>query len=192
MALRSGYYGLKKSAINALMSLASTTAGMKIIKSFGDGLNLTNAGKLNLTAATENKLGGVKVGDGLSIEDGVLSADSTGLSVELIYDGNGDPAALETNVSLINEKEFDDYDIIVSIIGQPDDGGISSGHTEKQFISFRSMWDSGVKQSFEGYGQRNLAVSFDTTNNTFNYTSSAGSEGDGYKMRIYKMYGVKL
>ena len=60
------------------MALALQTAGMKIIKSFGDGLNLTNAGKLNLTAATANKLGGVKVGDGLSIDDGVLSADNVG------------------------------------------------------------------------------------------------------------------
>ena len=78
MALRAGYYGLKGSVKKALEKLAGDTVGMKIIKSFGDGLNLTNAGKLNLTAATAQKLGGVKVGSGLSIIDGVLDCTVTG------------------------------------------------------------------------------------------------------------------
>lgn len=78
MALRSGYYGLKKSAITALQTLLNNVSGMKIIKSFGDGLKLSNAGKLSLEAATDTKMGGFKVGSGLSMEDGVLSATATG------------------------------------------------------------------------------------------------------------------
>ena len=69
MSLKAGYIGIKKSMLGLINSLASA----KIIKSFGDGLNLTSAGKLNLTAATASKLGGVKVGEGLSIDNGVLS-----------------------------------------------------------------------------------------------------------------------
>lgn len=79
MALRAGYYGLKNSVKKKLEKLAADMAGAKIIKSFGDGLNLTSTGKLNLTAATASKIGGVKVGEGLNISDGgVLSSDGSG------------------------------------------------------------------------------------------------------------------
>ena len=47
MALRSGYYGLKNATRKALIKLASDVEGMKVIKSIGDGLKLTQAGKLN-------------------------------------------------------------------------------------------------------------------------------------------------
>lgn len=74
MALRAGYYGLKHSLISKLQSMATA----KIIKTIGTGLNLTNAGKLNVTAASASALGGVKVGEGLEINDGVLSVTTTG------------------------------------------------------------------------------------------------------------------
>ena len=74
MALKAGYIGIKKSMLGLINSLASA----KLIKSFGDGLNLTSAGKLNMTAATASKIGGVKVGEGLEITDGVLNVTSTG------------------------------------------------------------------------------------------------------------------
>ena len=74
MALRSGYYGLKNATKKILEKLAVDTAGMKIIKSFGDGLSLSNAGKLSVTAGSASKIGGFKVGSGLSVNDGVLSA----------------------------------------------------------------------------------------------------------------------
>lgn len=78
MALKAGYIGIKKSMLGLINSLGSA----KIIKSFGDGLNLTNAGKLNMTAASASKIGGVKVGEGLSIDNGVLSAAGGGLVYE--------------------------------------------------------------------------------------------------------------
>ena len=75
MSLKAGYSGIKKSMIGLINSLSST----KLIKSFGDGLNLTNAGKLNLTAATASKLGGIKVGEGLEINSsGLLSVNISG------------------------------------------------------------------------------------------------------------------
>lgn len=74
MALKAGYIGIKKTMLGLINSLSSA----KLIKSFGDGLNLTNAGKLNMTAATASKIGGVKVGEGLEISDGVLNVTITG------------------------------------------------------------------------------------------------------------------
>ena len=110
MALKAGYQGVKKSMIDALKSLS----GMKVIKSFGDGLNLTSAGKLNLTAAASNKLGGIKVGTGLSIDDGVLSADATGIEVKtLSYTGDGTSTS---TIDFSNEDELPS--VILGICGE--------------------------------------------------------------------------
>lgn len=73
MALKAGYIGIKKSMLGIINGLASA----KLIKSFGDGLNLTQAGKLNMTAATTSKIGGVKIGEGLNINDGVVSVSAS-------------------------------------------------------------------------------------------------------------------
>lgn len=89
MALRAGYYGLKNSVKRTLEKLASDIAGMKIIKSFGEGLNLTDAGKLNLTAATADKLGGVKVGSGLLIDEGVLSTSAESIDFSTTEQATG-------------------------------------------------------------------------------------------------------
>ena len=109
MALKAGYYGVKKSVARAINDLITTVSGMKIIKSFGDGLNLTQQGKLNLTAATASKMGGVKVGDGLSINEGVLSADARGLTIDVLYDNENTsiPATIEL------AHPYTDYKFIV-------------------------------------------------------------------------------
>ena len=78
MALRAGYYGLKNTVKKKLEKLAADTSGMKIIKTIGDGLNLTDAGKLNVKAATASALGGIKVGEGLEIVNGVLNVTISG------------------------------------------------------------------------------------------------------------------
>lgn len=106
MALRAGYYGLKNSVKKKLEKLAADTTGMKIIKTIGDGLNLTNAGKLNVTAATASKIGGVKVGDTLTIEDGVLDVVGAGMVVDTLYTqepGNVPAEAIEL------EHPYTDY-----------------------------------------------------------------------------------
>lgn len=87
MALRSGYYGLKGSVKKVLEELAGNVSGMKIIKSFGDGLSLSNAGKLNLQAATSDKIGGIKVGSGLAIDNGVLSVSGGSGAPTVLHDG---------------------------------------------------------------------------------------------------------
>lgn len=80
MALRAGYIGIKKS----MLGLINTLGSAKLIKSVGDGLNLNNSGKLTMTPATTNKIGGVKVGDGLMIEDGYIKV--AGAAGGLIYE----------------------------------------------------------------------------------------------------------
>ena len=49
MALKAGYYGIKKSLFSILESLS----GAKIIKTIGNGLNLTDAGSLSCDIDTE-------------------------------------------------------------------------------------------------------------------------------------------
>lgn len=74
MALKAGYQGVKKALLDAVKNLS----GALVIKSLGDGFNLTNAGKLNMTAATASKMGGFKVGENLEMSNGVLSAKGGG------------------------------------------------------------------------------------------------------------------
>lgn len=79
MALRAGYIGLKKGIAAGISDLISKSSGAKWIKSFGDGLNLSDAGELDLEAASASKIGGVKVGEGLEItEAGVLNVTVSG------------------------------------------------------------------------------------------------------------------
>ena len=75
MALKAGYIGIKKSWLGLLNSLN----GAKVIKTIGDGLSLTNKGKLSVTAATASKLGGVKIGSGINVApDGTINAEGVG------------------------------------------------------------------------------------------------------------------
>ncbi len=76
MALRAGYYGVKKSVLAAISNLS----GAKIIKSIGDGLKLTNAGKLSCDIDT----------DTMEFKAGKLSAKNLGGGVKYkVYQGQG-------------------------------------------------------------------------------------------------------
>lgn len=79
MALKAGYIGLKKGIAAGISDLISKSSGAKWIKSFGDGLDLSDAGELDLEAASASKIGGIKVGEGLEItENGVLNVTVSG------------------------------------------------------------------------------------------------------------------
>lgn len=75
MALRAGYYGVKKSVLDAIAGMA----GSKIIKSIGDGLKLTNAGKLSCDIDT----------DTMTFKSGKLSAKNTAGVKCKVYQGQG-------------------------------------------------------------------------------------------------------
>lgn len=106
MALKAGYMGIKKSMLGLINSISSA----KIIKTIGDGLNLTNAGKLNVTAATASKIGGIKVGSGLSIDDGVLSAEEV---TSWKYDVSGTSYKAGTYIDS-NGVEHDVKEVIIT------------------------------------------------------------------------------
>lgn len=75
MALRAGYYGVKKNVVSAIAGLS----GAKIIKTIGDGLKLTNAGKLSCDIDT----------DTMEFKAGKLSAKNSGGVKYKLYQGQG-------------------------------------------------------------------------------------------------------
>ena len=98
MALRAGYYGIKKSVLAAISNLS----GAKVIKSIGDGLKLTSAGKLSCDIDT----------DTLEFKSGKLSVKG-GYNAELLYN-NGEYSA---NINFTDGKNIDDYDQLIVYIG---------------------------------------------------------------------------
>ena len=102
MALRAGYYGIKKSVLAAISNLS----GAKIIKSIGDGLKLTSAGKLSCDIDTNT----------MEFKAGKLSAKG-GFTKDLLY-GNEIIAHPPTQNSSIQLAEaFTDYDFILVVGG---------------------------------------------------------------------------
>lgn len=102
MALRAGYYGVKKSVLAAISNLS----GAKIIKSIGDGLKLTSAGKLSCDIDS----------DTLEFKSGKLSVKG-GFTKDLLY-GNEVitfPPAQSTSIQL--SEAFTDYDLLLVVGG---------------------------------------------------------------------------
>lgn len=95
MALRAGYYGVKKSVLDAIAGMV----GSKIIKSIGDGLKLTSAGKLSCDIDTDTmafKSGKLSVKNAAGVKckvyqgqggtDTVITLDDTPSSIIAIYE----------------------------------------------------------------------------------------------------------
>lgn len=203
MALKAGYKGIKKNVLDSLLTLL----GSVVIKEIGDGLTLDSDGELS---ADIND-----VGDGLTLsESGTASVDidtdtmefteggklkakiTSGFSMEQIYNGNGEPAATGADVSLISDKHFSDYDLIILDISQPEDGGISGYNNSS--CNQKVIWLNDPaflltkKYCCGDYFQRSIIFTLDLEHDTFNYTSAANQESSGYAMRIYAIQGVKF
>ena len=97
MALRAGYYGIKKNVLAAISNLS----GAKIIKSIGDGLKLTSAGKLSCDIDT----------DTMEFKAGKLSAKGKG-SLDLIA-GTNVISEMTALMTLDISEDVDDYDAII-------------------------------------------------------------------------------
>lgn len=117
MALKAGYYGLKSAIKRKLEKLAADSEGMLVIKSLGDGLNLTDQGELDITItgsfdySTTEFDTGQKWIDGKEIYGKVLTgvtvgygsygtAVDTGVKIDKIIDmfsptPNGDGAVID-------------------------------------------------------------------------------------------------
>ena len=75
MALRAGYYGVKKNVLSAINKLS----GAKIIKTIGDGLKLTTAGKLSRDIDSET----------MEFKNGKLAAKSKSWDYSIIEVNTG-------------------------------------------------------------------------------------------------------
>ena len=75
MALRAGYYGIKKNVLDVISKLS----GAKVIKTIGDGLKLTTAGKLSCDIDAET----------MEFKNGKLAAKSTGFDFSTVEFNTG-------------------------------------------------------------------------------------------------------
>ena len=104
MALRAGYYGVKKSMLAAISSLA----GAKIIKTIGNGLNLSNAGTLKVDIDA----------DTMEFINGKLAVKSAGFDIKTLeYTGDGETSST-IDFSNVTEKPK----MILGITGVSSDG----------------------------------------------------------------------
>lgn len=105
MALRAGYYGVKKNVLSAIAGLS----GAKIIKTIGDGLKLTSAGKLSCDIDSET----------MEFKSGKLAAKiPTSETVKTItYTGDGElTSTIDFSAAEVLPKQ------ILSITGQSASG----------------------------------------------------------------------
>lgn len=105
MALRAGYYGIKKNVLSAISGLS----GAKIIKTIGDGLKLTAAGKLSCDIDSET----------MEFKSGKLSAKIPTIEAvkTITYTGDG------TGTSTIDFSALDELPKqILGITGQSASG----------------------------------------------------------------------
>lgn len=187
MALRAGYYGLKNVTKKALEKLVSDVAGMKIIKSFGDGLNLTNAGKLNLVAGSEQKIGGFKVGSGLAVDDGVLSVSGGSSKYDLLHGSTTMPDYATASASVDLSSVIDDYDTLL----------ITVGFTEQTKILFTFPVDISELKQCDSNPAASGKVLYLTLNASANQVILVGYDNGSLKFSygtltgLYSIRGIK-
>lgn len=143
MALRAGYYGVKRNMIDFIKSLN----GAKVIKTIGDGLKLTSAGALSVDINTET----------MEFLNGKLSAKSTGGGLTIIekdwalFDG--------INYIKLPFTVNADYKISVAFDMLEDSLQAVYGNTVNDYVShltrYSNKWycsDGDSPANFEGSG----------------------------------------
>lgn len=185
MALRAGYYGLKKSVVRKLMDLSESL----IIKRLGAALSLTSAGELRIRNATNNQSGIVQPdGDTLVIENGLLQVREAGsvfLREELFT------ANARVTVAILN-KNADDYDYLEILLRND---GSSDNQLSSSFIIPASrlaqipyVSDSNVNPHLllSYWGGIGFSLGYNSTNNALHMW--------GFNNAVYleKVYGIKL
>lgn len=104
MALKSGYIGIKKSMLGLINNLSSS----KLIKSIGNGLSMTTAGKLSANIDS----------DTMEFKNGKLAAKITsGYEADVLFGSltYTYPASTATSIEL--SESFEEYDAICVICG---------------------------------------------------------------------------
>lgn len=166
MALRAGYYGIKSSVKKTLETLAADVAGMKIIKSFGESFNLTPAGKLNLLTASESRVGGVKVGNGLTMVDGVLSTSGGAFTITPLISG-----VISAAGEIIVSDDITNYDILEFVVRSTADGRTVAGHIAVSTFVSQFPYSTNVSDpnyDVQAYGGEYTRITAGQTNTTLN------------------------
>lgn len=182
MALRSGYYGLKNVTKKILEKLAADTEGMKIIKSFGDGLSLSDSGELDMTAGSASKIGGFKVGDNLEVdENGALNCTVDGGGIVL--------STTEHPVGTYNGKVLYEKTVTGTLPGGTGskDFALPSGVTEIPLIMGRASIGTPKRPLpvFEGSVYK---VGINVINNAKTAVSIYYNDTSGWEIELYYFY----
>lgn len=114
MALKAGYYGIKKSVLDKLLQMS----GALIIKSLGTALSLSDAGELSVSAASDTAPGVVQPdGETIFIENGLLKATASQYTKDLLYgsDTITYPPTQLSDYTLLHDIK--DYDVIMFVTG---------------------------------------------------------------------------
>lgn len=186
MALRAGYYGLKKSAIDALKTAASMIAGMANIKTIGDGLTLSDQGEL---AANIDS-------DTMEFKDHKLAAkipESHNYVCDELYRSLTYSAA--PDFTFPSGKDLDSYDQLMFLVGGIT--GISSDQNACPMII-----DVGVMRVIAPYSNTTIATTsphiFEAvyTDNSLRFTLNENEDGlivnqSGNRSGIVGVYGIK-
>ena len=129
MALKAGYYGVKKNVLDELEKLD----GAKIIKSVGAGLNFSDAGQLSCKSATANQAGIAKSTDyigsdvtlTLPLMKSIDSETGAVASLYIVYDNEPDDG---TSTNLISSKGvYDAFKDFIQIETTTDSVTIAAG-----------------------------------------------------------------
>ena len=155
----------------------------------GDGIDITND-VISLETASANDIGGIKVGDGLSIdENGVLSTigggagNASGVQVTELY--VNDSGANTGNIILSNS--YKNYDFIgFNFSWEAESPASNNPIQNSSIVSVQQLEDSKVgKFSIHGFGSRSTHfIIVDDT--TFNCTATENGQ------KISKIYGIKF
>lgn len=106
MALKAGYNGIKKNVLDKLLQMS----GALIIKSLGTALSLSDAGELRVRNASDSHSGVVQPdGVTISVVDGKLVAQGSGLQRENVFTGEAHATGSVTLTSSIENANFIEF-----------------------------------------------------------------------------------
>lgn len=132
MALRAGYYGIKKTFKDAIESLIANMSDMVIIKSLDDALSLSDAGELSVDDASTSGKGIVQL-DAEPAEDSGNAITSGAVFAALQGVGSYDYSTTEFNTG---QKWIDGKDIFGIVI--PGTYAISNTGTNANNLAIES------------------------------------------------------
>lgn len=153
MALRAGYYGVKKN----LLSVINKLSGAKVIKTIGDGLKLTSAGKLSCDIDTET----------MEFKNGKLAAKATsGINLTPLISG---PITASGEVTLLDD--LNNYDMLEIVTQSTADGRSMVGHimvsTLLNYYTYSAV-TSDPNYNVQGYGGEYTRITAGQTTDKLN------------------------